>query len=125
MVHKYKRKTPIKPPIDEDLLEAVINQINNKEISIRHGAKQLNMPESTLRHWMKNRIRNKRGPPTTLPQQVEEKLAYLLSVKAKWGIALGREELKDMVKEYILENKNKDTEIGRQLAKMCRFKVSS
>jgi len=124
MVYKYKRKLPKKVPVSQALIDEAIRKVRNNELSIRKAAKELNMAESSLRDKMKVKRTKRSGGQTTLTRDAEEELAHLLIVKAKWGFAAGREELKDIVQQYVIANKDHDTEVGRQLKKLCRFKVS-
>ena len=47
----------------------------------------------------------------------------IINVKSKWGFALTRVELADLVHEFVKENKKKDSELGDYLKKYCKFKV--
>ena len=74
---------------------------------------------------------NEEGPPTVMisggqtgiPEESERELAFLLNLKAKWGFAASRDEVREIVQEYVTANKEKDTPEGEHLRKFCRFKV--
>lgn len=122
MPSKYKRKTPDKGNLDEQIKSAIA-KVQSKELSIRKAAKEIGLPESTLRDKIKKHHTGTWGGSNTLPKEVEQELALMLSIKAKWGFAAGKEELKDIVQQYVSSNKYEATPIGQQIATFCRFKV--
>ena len=92
-------------------------------LSIRKAAKEIGIHEWTLRDRMK-RTREV-GGLTSLPEDSERELAFLLTLKAKWGFASTRDEVRSIVAEYVRDNIESETEIGEYLRKNCRFKVST
>ena len=124
MVNKYKRKTPIKPPLDEKKLQDAIHKVRSGAISKRKAAKEIGVSEWTVRDRMKRHAPvQKEGAHTSLPYESERELQKMLEIKAKWGYAATRDEVSDLVQSYVNENKTKDTELGQYLQRYCKFKV--
>ena len=65
-----------------------------------------------------------KGMLTSLPQENESELAMMLTVKAKWGFGSTRDEVRQLVHDYVVEAKTKDNPIEKHLKKYCQFKVS-
>ena len=125
MVYKYKRKNPDKIPIDENKVRDAIHKVKAGSISIRKAALEIGIHEWTLRDRIKRGApKLKEGAHTSLPYESERELQRMLEVKAKWGYAATKDEIMDLVQTYVLENKDKDTELGEYLQKYCQFKVS-
>ena len=124
MPRKYIKKRLEKTKVSEDEILSAIAKVKKKELSIRQAAKEIGLPESTLRDKMKRKRSGSWGGVTTLPKEAEERLALMLSVKAKWGFAASKAELKDIIQEFVSKNKEEDSELGEQLRKFNRFKVN-
>lgn len=93
-----------------------VAKLQTKAISIRKIVKDLVVAESTLRGWMNS---DGRG----VLQEVEEEIVQMLRIKAKWGFAASRDELKDIIKAYVKANKDANTAVGVQVRNFKRFKA--
>ena len=47
----------------------------------------------------------------------------MLNVKAKWGFVADREEMDEMVQDFVQANKDADDPVGEHIRKCCQFKV--
>lgn len=123
MVHKYKKKNKEKPKVNEQMLQEAIAKVQSKQLSIRKAAAEIGMPESSLRDKMKKRRSQKPGTLTSLPEDSEKELAYLLKLRARWGFGASYNDVQSIVQQFVLENRDKDTELGIYLRKYCQLKV--
>lgn len=122
MPNVYKRKHN-KPKISDQDIAKAINKIKSEGKSIRSAAKEIGMHESTLRDKMKVKRLKTQGGQLSIPHESEKELAMMLDLKAKWGFACSRDEVKDLVRDYVKANKDKSTTIGEYLTNYCKFKV--
>ena len=121
MVRKYKPKG--RRPVDELIMESAIEMVK-AGASIRSAAKNYGLHEATIRVRMKRETPSaKLGGTIAIPEDEEANLAYLLTLKSKWGFASTREEVKCLVQEFVQSNRGKDTDLSKHLDKFCRFKV--
>ena len=127
MVRNYKKKKE-QANVNRDKLKQVKALVSNG-MSIRKAGKQLGLHEASIRRHLKAEKENKTigtvGIKTALPENSEEELALMLTLKAKWGFASSREEVKSLVQDFVRKVKGTDTPEGGHLAKYCKFKVSS
>jgi hypothetical protein len=122
MVRHYKKKYEQKIKIMEETYRNALALVADN-ISYRQAAKQCGISEGALRYRIKNPLLKCIGAQHSIPTENEQELAHLLTVKAKWGFASTRIEVLDLVHDYVLLNKYKDTALGSYLKKHCRFKV--
>lgn len=105
MVRNYKPKGTRKKYSKETLDKAV--QLKNEGKSLRAVSSELNMDKMYLQRYLK-KINNPNhkapGHEPALTNDVEEKLANHLCIMAKNGFALSKEEVLDVVKEYVEQN---------------------
>lgn len=119
-----RASTGKKKPISVDAIRAAIAMVEAGS-SIRAAAKEHGMHEWTLRDKLKKKParRAKLGAETAIPESDETQLAFLLSLKSKWGFASTREEVKGIVQEFVSDNKGADSPLGQHLQTYCHFKV--
>ena len=125
MPRKYLpgKKRKIKD-VDETLINEALSKVE-AGTSIRTAAKEASVDEKTLRNRMKKGAPLKSGGHLSLPVDSEKELALMLCIKAKWGFALTREQVYDLVQQYVRANKHSDTDLGKYIRAHCRFKVRS
>lgn len=121
MVRKYKRKTDRDPP-NEDLIQEALRQVREDGLSRNKAATLAGVSEKTIRRRLINAPR-KDGGQTRLPEEAERELALLVSLKAKSGVISTNIEIRNLVSEFIKENKNKDTDLGELLRTRSKFRV--
>ena len=98
-----------------------MNKVRKSLISIRKAAKEIGISEWTLRDRMKRGTPVlKEGSRTSLPEESERELQK----KAHWCYAVTRQEVLDLVQWYVMENREKYTELGKYLEQHCKFKAS-
>ena len=112
---------------DEDKVKDAILKINAGSISIRKAARELKVSEAMIRYRMKRITKGRpiqqRAGPQSLPPESERELALMLNVKAKWGFAADREEVAELVHDYVQANKDADGPVREHIRKCCQFKV--
>lgn len=107
MVRNYKRKKEGPSWTKETLLKAV-EAVKHNKISGYEAAKTYNIPRTTIMDHVIGRRGQKSltlGRPTALPPDTEKQLADSLHTMEKWGFGLSREEVIDLVSQYIILNK--------------------
>ena len=115
-------------------LDTALHLINVTKLSISKAAIRSNIKVSTLRKIIKRnnndlenttqlRVENV-GTRRALPFEDEVTLASVSRLRAKWGFGLTAVDIKDLVKQFVDCNKNKDSPLGLHLRKYCHFKVS-
>lgn len=100
-------------PYDEENLKKAIAEIEklteeNKKFSKRAIARQYNINKDVLSKHLKGEATGVAGRPTVIAIAEEQELAASLKTMSKWGFALLKEEIKDVIKEYVIENKIKN-----------------
>lgn len=108
MPRNYARKTSRATSYTQEDLEIAVNKIKDKELTYAAASRHYGIPTSTLsdRVLKKTGIKsNTLGRATVIPKEHENRLANCLRVLEKWGWGLSREEVLDIAKEYIIENK--------------------
>ena len=120
MVRTYKRKTE-EVPIEQ--METIRQRVEAGE-KIRAVARSLNMSEATIRRKLKKLpvATQTTSYKMSIPEESEFELAVCIKMMAKWGFSPTREELKDLVKDYVKSNKETNTSVGHHLRKYCQFK---
>ena len=121
MPRNYARKTTRKAikDISEDQLAEGLHLLR-EGYSQRSAAKMLRVDNTTLRDFLKRPDSSKHRPIgrlRSLPQHCEEKLAAALRIKAKWRFGSTRDEVKILVHDFVVANKN--TPDGGYLRKHC------
>lgn len=100
-VRRSTKKIPI------ETLKTALHHVKESGMSIRKAAREVNINEKSLRNYMKDLSLGKErtnmpiGNPTYLPEASEQQLASLLATRAQWGFAVTREELQDLVTEFV------------------------
>jgi hypothetical protein len=93
--------------------------------SLRGAARNFGFVESTVRrHWHSIQSGIPRALPgahSSLPPQVELDLATVVKVASRNGFGYTMEEIKSFVGAFVLDQWNKDTEVGNYLRSYCRF----
>lgn len=91
--------------IREEDVEAAIQDIRENKISIRIAALKYNITKTLLgRRLLHGPLTVRRGHKTALTAHGEHLLADNLRIMAKWGFALSRAQVKDIVKEFVALN---------------------
>ena len=122
MVRNYKRKP--KRVTEEDWVKMFEEVAEGA--SVNSTAKKYGLNESTLRSRIKAAERDgskrKHGGLQCLPRDIVDKLAVIITTRSKWGFASTRDEIKDLVQEYVTAHREADTPLGEYLKKHCFFK---
>lgn len=74
-----------------------------KTKKLRQSAKLFNVPWSSLKDRIDNRYPVKTR--TVLPKESEELIVHILIKLAEWGFGRNRNEVLDLVKDYLMEKK--------------------
>ncbi len=74
-----------------------------KTKKLRQSAKLFNVPWSSLKDRIDNRYPVKTR--TVLPKESEELVAHILIKLAEWRFGRNRNEVLDLVKDYLMEKK--------------------
>jgi len=107
---------------------AAMQAVETGTSSMRKVARRFHMSEAHLRKNIKHKKnlemtpRRTVGNPLNLPEDSEKELAVLLTIKSKWGFASTREEVCELVQDYVKINITKETPLAEHLRKYCRFK---
>lgn len=97
-----------KQKIYSDLgLQKAVEKIQNGELSYREAECKYNIDKSLLWRRVHNYNTSKQGRKTVLSKK-EEDLAEKIKIMAKWGWALTRTEIKEIVHTYICQNNIKN-----------------
>lgn len=110
----YKRK-PQK--YDDDALSNALKSIREKRLSISKAVKEYNIDRSLLSRRLHGKGIKKRGRKTEFQSHEEEKLATCLRKLSQWGFGLMKEEVLNVVQEYIKKNDIKTKFHDGQLGK--------
>ena len=106
MPRVYIRKRETKYTLT-DLQKAVKDVKENKK-TYRQAEEAYNVPISVIYHRIKGRKvdinRIGAGVSKVLPARVEEHIAACLKTRAQMGLPVIKEELKNLVKEYVDSN---------------------
>ncbi|GBP09565.1 hypothetical protein EVAR_76566_1 [Eumeta japonica] len=106
MVTNYQRKTD-KGFYSKEKLQEAMRAVQNGELSGYKAARLYNIPRMTIM----DHVKNKRGKSdtlarnTALSREVERKLASYLHLMERYGFGLTRDEVLEMVGEYVRINK--------------------
>jgi len=96
-----------------DNMAKAVEEFRNGSLSLRKAADKYAVPKSTLELKAKgwkgrpstfDSESGKGGRRKTIPQMEEEKLATYLKVMSKWGFGLGKNEVLDVVQEFVQKN---------------------
>lgn len=96
-VPKAKRYT------DQDL-QVALTLIKEGKLSIRAASQKFRIDKSKLYRTIHNKNNSKRGQKNALPEESEKDLTEKITIMAKWGFALTKEEIKSVVQTYVGEN---------------------
>jgi hypothetical protein len=86
---------------EKDMCDALAAFEKTKKL--RQSAKLFNVPWSSLKDRIDNRYPVKTR--TVLPKESEELIAHILIKLAEWGFGRNRNEVFDLVKDYLMEKK--------------------
>lgn len=107
MVRNYKRKKE-KPSWTKEDLSKAVEDVKNHKLSGYEAAKTFNIPRTTIIDHVTGRRGQKSstfGRPPILSAEIEKKLSDNLHVMEKWGFGLSRQEVIELVADYIKANK--------------------
>ncbi|CAK1601220.1 unnamed protein product [Parnassius mnemosyne] len=93
-------------------MDKAIQAVVSNEMSMYAAAKEFNMPTTTLFDRMKGICkynREKVGGSQAILFSVEQRLANAIAPIEKWGFGLTRQEILDIVAEYIAKKNNLKT----------------
>lgn len=133
-MRNYKRKIETKPhrTVNQETLDTILRLVKDGK-SIRSIGKEVGRNESTVRTLLKRNAScsggiTKMQPQTsgmkrTIPIEEERILAQMIRIRAKWGYGMSRDNIKDMVGEFVTQEKGKETPLGAHLQKYCHFTV--
>lgn len=96
-VPKSKRYT-------EEDLQTALTLIRQNKLTIRKAAAQFRIDKSKLCRSLNKQHATKRGRKSALSREEERNLTEKITVMAKWGFALTKEEVKEAVQTYVSEN---------------------
>lgn len=90
----------------EENLEKAIREVehcieNHLPYSQREIARRFNLQKDTLNHRLKVMNTGLAGRPTAIPVEKETELADLLKTMSQWGFGLLKEEIKEVVQEFV------------------------
>lgn len=92
-------------------MKNALAELENGNTSIRATAKKYGVNEATIRLRIRNKKDDKQfvgsGRKPTLNQQTEAELAEVIRVLCSLGFSPTRDQVKDLVKEYVEEKKMK------------------
>ncbi|KAL0803352.1 hypothetical protein ABMA28_017415 [Loxostege sticticalis] len=104
MPSKYKKKK-IAQYTEEDLANA-IREVTQNGSSMYAAAKKYQIPTTTLYDKIKgNYNTNVVGRPVAIPLELESQLANAIRILEKWGFGLSREEVMNVVADFVKCNK--------------------
>ena len=121
MVRNYKKKCTggRKSYANNEAMAAAYNSVMAKEMSSNQAAKHYRVDKKSLLPRVRNEIPIEAHPgrQTVLSPSQEQELAECLIIFAEWGWGFGKEEVKDIIKDFIrekeLENPFKEDRPGR------------
>lgn len=104
MPSTYKKKK-ILQYTEEDLANA-ISEVNENGSSMYAAAKKYQIPTTTLYDKIKGNFNtNVVGRPVAIPLELESQLANAIRILEKWGFGLSREEVLNVVADFVKCNK--------------------
>lgn len=89
-------------------LQEALDRIGKGELSFREAEAEYGIDKSLLWRKCHNYNTSKQGRKTVLSTEEEEDLASKIKIMAKWGWALTRKEISDVVHTYIVQNNIKN-----------------
>ncbi|XP_071043034.1 tigger transposable element-derived protein 6-like [Parasteatoda tepidariorum] len=100
--------------------------IENENFSVRAAARAVDIPYSTL-HCRLMKLKNPAkvthvGTLSYIPAEHENELAACLKCMARWGFPVTRKEIKVIVYDFVIKNKEGTTALAVHLQKYCHFK---
>lgn len=110
MVRVYKRKRADQENYSPDDLKTAVREVSQGRMTIYRAVRIYSIPYSTLYCQVKGtrgKIKKAKGRTTALPEVEEKKLVEGLATLEKWGFALTRKELLELVGKYVNLNKLK------------------
>lgn len=110
MVRTYKRRKADQENYSPDDLKVAVREVSEGRMTIYRAVRLYSIPYSTIYCQVKGtrgRIKRGKGRTTALPTAEEEKLVNRLAILEKWGFALTRKELLELVGKYVNMNKVK------------------
>lgn len=101
MPRKY---VPRPKTYDELKLQEALENVKSGNLSLREAEKKYNIDKSLLWRRIHNLNRSKQGRKTVLSREKEIDLSEKIKTMAKWGWALTRLEIKNIVHTYVVQN---------------------
>lgn len=98
MVRNYKKKGDVYSP---DVLTKAISEVVNEKKSIRTVAEKYKISKSVLARKIIDPVAKKRGRKVALSLKHEQELSKHLNILAKWGFPLSKEDVKNVVREFV------------------------
>lgn len=106
MTRTYVRKRPVST-YSKVTLDAAIQSVKNKQMTLSHAARCYGIPRSTLY----KRVNGQRGVKSTtggrstaIPIDEEAKIASCIKTMEKWGFGLSKSEVLQAIARYLKEN---------------------
>ena len=100
MVRKYKRKLSLS--VGSESFNLALKAVQHTGLTVYKAAKLFQVPESTLRRHVSAEGPIQRvGRPCSLTDRAEEQLCKVIVYTAQLGWPMGKEELYDVVAEYV------------------------
>lgn len=101
MVRNYKKK---EPKYAREVLDKAITEVTVDKLSIRVVASKYNISKSVLARLVLDRSVKKRGRKTAFTPDQEKQLVKYISILSKWGFALSRKDVLEVVKDFVESN---------------------
>nr|XP_026483579.1 uncharacterized protein LOC113391735 [Vanessa tameamea] len=103
MPNKYKKKKT--PRYTQDDITNAIQEVNDGKLSMYAAAHKYGIPTTTLYDKIKATYStNVVGRPLAIPLEVENRLVDAIKTMEKWGFGLSREEVLNLVAEFVKSN---------------------
>lgn len=109
MVRNYKKKPP---KYDEDDIARALRDVQDNNLSAAQAANVYGINRNFLIRRLNGEGDGKRGRKPELTPDEEKELANCLKTMSTWGFGLSRQEVCDVVQEYVLANNLRTTFAG-------------
>lgn len=110
MVRNYQRKTQRASQYTKEILNNAVEEIRRGALTIYRAHKLFNIPKTTLFYHLNGSRGNKsntQGRSQAIPIEHETRLAAALKIMESWGFGISRQEVFQIVTEFIKINKIK------------------
>lgn len=99
---------PVPKSYTELMLSEALEKAQSGELSFREAGSKYNIDKSLIWRKIHNLNNSKQGRKTVLTKEEEEDLADKIRTMAKWGWALTRKEIRELVHIYVVQNSIKN-----------------